>query len=47
MSTIGINTLVYKEKLDAGESQAALLSDIQSHDVQVAEIRREDVTGDL
>ena len=47
MSTIGINTLVYKEKLDAGESQAALLSDIQSHDVQVAEIRREYVNGDL
>lgn len=38
---LGINLLVYKEKLDAGVMQSSLLKEIKEQGISLAEVRRE------
>lgn len=38
---LGINLLVYKEKLDQGIKQSALLKEIKKQGISLAEVRRE------
>lgn len=40
---LGINLLVYKEKLDQGIKQSALLKEIKKQGISLAEVRREDI----
>lgn len=43
---LGINLLVYKEKLDQGTAQSTLLKAIKDQGISLAEVRREYIKED-